>query len=646
METNNAGLPSNYQAFISLSRYARWRDSLGRREMWPEIVQRWEDFWTTRLVEKFAFPSDEAMDFVAPLSEAVLRLDVMPSMRSLMTAGPALDRDNVAGFNCAYVEVDDLMAFAEIMYNLMCGTGVGFSVERQCVKRLPEVPESLHETASVITVEDSKMGWCAAFRQLLSLLYVGQIPKWDMSKVRPKGARLVTFGGRASGPEPLDDLFRFTVALFKNAVTRYKTDDAVKLTSVECHDLVCKVADIVVVGGVRRSALISLSNLTDERMQNAKSGQWWQTHPWRQLANNSAAYTEKPDFDIFYRELYSMHESKAGERGIFSRVAAKKKAGENGRRDPNYEFGTNPCGEIILRSAGFCNLSEAVLRPDDSLEAVLKKVEIATVIGTLQSTLTDYRFLRQKWRKNAEEERLLGVSLTGIMDHPVFSRVSPETAQYLSSMRQHAIDTNKLVAERLSIEPSAAITTVKPSGTVSQLVNSSSGIHPRYAPYYIRRVRQDAKDPITSFLIAAGVPHEPTRGNDNQIVFEFPVKSPDGVPDRRSMGAMEQLRLYEMYREYWCEHNPSTTIYYTNDDFFAVSQWIWSNFDRVGGVSFLPSDDHVYPQAPYEEITREEYDLRLAAMPVIDWSRLGAFEKDDQTTPTGERSCVGGACEI
>jgi ribonucleoside-triphosphate reductase len=641
-------LPTPYQDFIHLSRYARWRDDLGRREMWPETIQRWENFWTERLVDNFAFSTNEAVDFVSPLSEAVLRLDVMPSMRSLMTAGEALRRDNVAGFNCAYIEIDDLMAFAEVMYNLMCGTGVGFSVERQCVKRLPEVPESFHDTATIIQVHDSKKGWCASFRQLLSLLYVGQVPRWDLSQIRPKGARLMTFGGRASGPEPLDDLFKFTVALFKNASLRYKqnADDSVKLTSVECHDLVCKVADIVVVGGVRRSALISLSNLTDERMQNAKNGQWWQTHPWRQLANNSAAYTEKPDFDIFMKELFTMHESKAGERGIFSRVAAKRKAAENGRRDSDYEFGTNPCGEIILRSAGFCNLSEAVIRRDDNHQDVKEKVRIATIIGTLQSTLTDFQFLRHKWRKNAEEERLLGVSLTGIMDHREYGDACDATASVLRDLRQCTIDTNKAVAERLSIEPSVAITTVKPSGTVSQLVNSASGIHPRYSPYYIRRVRQDAKDPITQFLIAAGVPHEATRGNDSQVVFEFPIKSPDGSPDRKSVGAMQQLRLYEMYREHWCEHNPSTTIYYTADDFFSVAQWIWQNFDRVGGVSFLPSDDHVYPQAPYEEIDRERYEKLVAAMPSIDWSKLGEFEKDDFTVPSGERSCVGGVCEL
>lgn len=639
-------LPTPYQDLIHLSRYARWRDDLGRRELWPETVQRWEDFWTTRLVDKFGFSTNEAVDFVSPLSEAVLRLDVMPSMRSLMTAGPALDRDNVAGFNCSYVEVDDIMAFAEIMYILMCGTGVGFSVERQCVKRLPEVPESLHETDTVITVEDSKMGWCAAFRQLLSLLYVGQIPKWDMSRVRPKGARLVTFGGRASGPEPLDSLFKFTVALFKSAALRHKDEDSVRLTSIECHDLVCKIADIVVVGGVRRSALISLSNLSDDRMRNAKNGAWYNTQPWRQLANNSAAYTEKPDFEIFTKELVTLYESKSGERGIFSRVAAQKKAAENGRRDPNYDFGTNPCGEIILRSAGFCNLSEAVLRPDDSLETVRTKVRIATIIGTLQSTLTDYRFLRNKWKRNADEERLLGVSLTGIMDHPQMREVSADTANYLRGLRQLCVDVNKEVAEKLNIEPSAAITTVKPSGTVSQLVNSASGIHPRYSEYYIRRVRQDIKDPLTQFLMSIGVPHEPSNDNASIIVFSFPVKSPEDSPHREQVGAMQQLELYAMYREHWCEHNPSTTIYYTNDDFFAVAQWIWTNFDKVGGVSFLPHDGGIYAQAPYEEIDKAKYDALVAAMPEIDWTKLAEFEKEDHTNPSGERSCVGGACEI
>lgn len=639
-------LPTPYQDFIHLSRYARWRDDLGRREMWPETIQRWEDFWTTRLVDAFGFSSSEAVDFISPLSEAVLKLEVMPSMRSLMTAGPALERDHVAGFNCSYVEIDDILAFAEVMYCLMCGTGVGFSVERQCVKRLPEVPESLHDSSTVISVEDSKMGWCAAFRQLLSLLYVGQVPRWDLSKIRAKGERLVTFGGRASGPEPLDSLFKYTVAMFKNAAQRHKDEDNVRLTSIECHDLVCKVADIVVVGGVRRSALISLSNLSDDRMRNAKNGAWYNTHPWRQLANNSAAYTEKPDFEIFMKELVTLYESKSGERGIFSRVAAQKKAAENGRRDPNYEFGTNPCGEIILRSAGFCNLSEAVLRADDSLESVKNKVKIATIIGTLQSTLTSYRFLRNKWKKNADEERLLGVSLTGIMDHPILRRVDANTASLLRDLRQLAVDTNKEVAERLNVEPSAAITTVKPSGTVSQLVNSASGIHPRYSSYYIRRVRQDSKDPLTQFLMSIGVPHEPAIGNDSMMVFSFPVKAPEDSLQRDEVGAMQQLELYAMYRENWCEHNPSTTIYYTNDDFFGVSQWIWTHFDKVGGVSFLPHDGGVYPQAPYEEIDKATYEALLAAMPVIDWTKLSDFEKDDYTTPSGERSCVGGACEI
>jgi ribonucleoside-diphosphate reductase alpha chain len=642
-------LPTPYQEFIHLSRYARWRDDLGRRETWPETVLRWKDFWSDRLVHAMGMEPSLAEDFMEPLAKAIQRLDVMPSMRSLMTAGPALARDNVAGFNCAYIEIDDIMAFPEVMYILMCGTGVGFSVERQCVKRLPEIAESLHEVNTTIVVEDSKTGWAAALRQLISLLVVGQVPKWDMSLVRPRGARLMTFGGRASGPEPLDSLFKFIVGIFKEVARSYSKNEreSPRLTSLECHDIVCKIADIVVVGGVRRSALISLSNLSDDRMRNAKNGAWYETQGHRALANNSAAYTEKPNFEVFMKELMTLYESKSGERGIFSRMAAQKKAAESGRRDASHDFGTNPCGEIILRSAGFCNLSEIVLRPSDSLEAVKAKVRYATMIGTLQSTLTDYRFLRSKWKHNAEEERLLGVSITGIMDHPVFARADANTAVFLTELRQLAIDVNKEFAAVLGIAPSAAITTVKPSGTVSQLVNSSSGIHPRHSSYYIRRVRQDNKDPITKFLIASGVPNEPAQGKeDSMTVFEFPIHAPPSSPTRHNVGAMQQLALYAMYRESWCEHNPSTTIYYTDNDFFAVAQWIWQNFDRVGGVSFLPSDDHMYPQAPYEDITAEEYERRLATMPTIDWTKLTEFEKDDYTTPTSERACVGGACEL
>lgn len=660
-------LATPYQEFIHLTRYSRWRDELNRRERWPETVERWFQFWVWHLMVKFSWTRGDAESFVKPLADAIQRLDVMPSMRSLMTAGQALEKDNMAAFNCSYVAEDDLMVFAEIMYILMCGGGNGYSVERQFVNQLPAIPESMHETETIIFVKDSRVGWAAAFRQLLAMLYAGQIPKWDVSKVRPKGARLKTFGGRASGPEPLVNLFKFAVSLFKTASERgRKEGTTARLTSVECHDLTCKIADVVVSGGVRRSALISLSNLSDDRMRNAKNGEWWKLHKYREMANNSAAYTERPDFEVFLKEMVTLFESKSGERGIFSRVAALRKAQESMRRrtvlqkgdyewdrygktdQPGYfSYGTNPCGEIILRSAGLCNLSEVVLRSTDTLEDIRHKVKLATIIGTLQSTLTNFRFVRSVWQKNAEEERLLGVSLTGIMDHPFMCKVHPETRGFLESLRTLAIQTNAEIADLLGIQHSAAITTVKPSGTVSQLVNSASGIHPRWAPYYIRRVENDDKDPVTQFLIEAGVPHEPKNGKEGiSTVFEFPVQAPPGVPTRKQISAMDQLELYAMYRTHWCEHNPSTTIYYKDDDFLSVAQWVWSNFDSIGGISFLPGDDHVYPQAPYEDLTQEQYEKRLSAMPNIDWSNLAHFEKEDGTNPMGERSCVGGSCEL
>lgn len=630
-----AHLPTAYQEFIHLARYSRWIERDKRREFWPETVQRWHDFWDKQLKQHHPDLSEGARARLLPrLSKAILNLEVMPSMRSLMTAGPALERDHMAGYNCAYVPIDDTHAFAEVLYILMCGTGAGFSVERQFISKLPTVAEELHECDTVIEVADSRLGWATAFRQLIALLYSGSIPRWDTSKLRPKGARLKTFGGRSSGPEPLEDLFRFTVGLFKTAAGR-------KLNSIECHDLVCKTASCVVVGGVRRSALISLSNLSDDRMRNAKNGQWWETHGHRRLANNSAAYTERPDFEVFLKEFVTLFESKSGERGIFSRVAAQKKASLNGRRDPAHDFGTNPCGEIILRPMGLCNLSEVVIRRDDSLESLKEKVRIAAIIGTLQSTLTSFRFVRAQWRKNAEEERLLGVSLTGIMD-----RVPMLTNPELRALQDVAIETNKEWADLLGVPQSAAVTTVKPSGTVSQLVNSSSGIHPRYAKHYIRRVVQDIKDPLTQFMVAEGVPHQQSVSSPDQIVFEFPVASPEGSITRHHADAMTQLELYDQYRTLWCEHNPSTTIYYTDDDFLQVAHWVWMNFDRVGGVSFLPNDNGVYQQAPYEEITEEEYRRRASEFPVLDWEKLREFEKEDTTTSSHELACAGGACEL
>lgn len=542
--------------------------------------------------------------------------------------------------NCSFVSVDNVRAFDEIFYILMCGTGVGFSVERQFVNELPEIAESFHDSTTVLLVKDSKIGWASSFRELLSLLYAGQIPKWDTSKVRPAGAKLRTFGGRASGPKPLEDLFRFTITLFKNAAGR-------KLNSIECHDLVCKIADIVVVGGVRRSALLSLSNLSDDRMRVAKSGQWWVNDPQRALANNSAAYTEKPEMEIFMKEWLSLIESKSGERGIFNRVAAKKKAAEYGRRNAELVLGSNPCCEISLRSAGLCNLTEVIIRENDTLGVLKNKVEIATIMGTFQSTLSKYRYVRSIWSKNQEEERLLGVSMTGIMDHEVLSTVSEEAKDWLKQLREHAVEVNRQWAEKLGINQSVAITTVKPSGTVSQLVDSASGIHPRYAKHYIRTVRADKKDPLAQFMRAEGFPVEDcVMKPDTTDIFSFPVQGPEHAVFRNDMSALEQLEHYLMFKQHWCEHNPSITVYVRDHEWLAVGDWVYRNFDDVVGVSFLPHSEHSYRQAPYTECSEAEYEALRAKMPSFDWSGLQQFEKEDTTTSTKELACSAGACEI
>ena len=622
-----------YQQFIHKSRYARWLPEEGRRERWDETVNRYVDFWKDR---------GQIDDKVAlKLFNAIHNLEVMPSMRCMMTAGEALDKDNVAGFNCSYLAIDSPRSFDELMYVLMCGTGVGFSVERNFINKLPIVAESFHKTDSVIVVSDSKIGWASAFRELIAMLYAGKIPEWDMSRVRPAGARLKTFGGRASGPEPLVDLFHFCVEIFQKAAGR-------KLTSIECHDVVCKIADIVVVGGVRRSALISLSNLSDPRMAKAKSGDWWRHEGHRRLANNSVAYTEKPDFESFLSEMQTMYESKAGERGIFSRVAAQKIAARNGRRDPEQDFGTNPCSEIILRSNQFCNLSEIVVREDDTLDSLKKKAEIAAIIGTLQATLTDFRYLRSCWKKNTEEEALLGVSMTGIMDHYLLSKgESKDLENWLEQVRDVTIKTNKKWSEKLGINQSAAITCVKPSGTVSQLVDSASGIHPRFSKHYIRRVRSDKKDPLAVFMEQSGFPVEQDVMSPSSAVFSFPIKAPDTSVTVKQVGAMQQLELWKAYQNHWCEHKPSITVYYTDDEFLEVAQWIWNNFDLCSGISLLPYSDHVYQQAPYEDIDADKYDELVAAMPEgVDWEDLGKYEQEDNTTGSQELACVGGACEI
>lgn len=633
-------LPTSYQQFIHKSRYARWNEEENRRETWDETVSRFSRFWEQRFD---CYPSDL-------IHNSILNLDVMPSMRCLMTAGPALERDEIAGYNCSYITVDHPRAFDEIMYILMCGTGVGFSVESKYVNKLPEVSESFHVTGSTIVVPDSKLGWASSFRELISLLYAGRLPKWDLSKLRPAGAPLKTFGGRSSGPVPLNNLFEFTTRLFAKAAGR-------KLTSLECHDLVCKIADIVVVGGVRRSALISLSDLFDAKLQTAKTGQWWVDNVQRSLANNSAVYNSKPDIGTFLKEWTALYESKSGERGIFSRVSTQRKASENGRREfEGIDFGTNPCGEIILRPNGLCNLSEVVVRPNDSFEDLLRKVEIATIIGTFQSTLTNFRYVRPVWKRNAEEERLLGVSLTGIMDHEILAgkhfQVSHDTWEcpledWLGELKQHAIQTNKLWAEKLGIPPSVAITTVKPSGTVSQLVDSSSGIHPRQFPFYLRTVRNDKKDPLSDFLIHSGIYVENDVTNpDHNYVFSFPQASPKGAVTTKDVSALDQLRHYLVFRNHWCEHNPSITVYVREDEWIDVGAFVYSHFDELGGVSFLPLNDHVYQQAPYQEITEEEYKEWKEKTPDLDWERARDYENENSTTIRHDLACSAGFCEL
>jgi ribonucleoside-triphosphate reductase (thioredoxin) len=627
-------LPTDYQSFIATSRYARWIEDEKRRENWGETVQR----YMTNIVSPQIGDDSIVMD---QIHDAILNLDVMPSMRAVMTAGPALARDNTAGYNCAYMSVDDPKSFDEAMFILLCGTGVGFSVERQYISKLPDVPEKLFVSNDTIVVHDSKEGWAKALRKLIAMLYAGEIPTWDVSKVRPAGAKLKTFGGRASGPAPLVELFNYVVGKFKDAAGR-------KLSSLECHDIMCYIGQVVVVGGVRRSAMISLSNLSDDRMRNAKSGQWWEQQGQRALANNSVAYTEKPDMETFMSEWTSLVKSKSGERGIFSRPASKKQAAKNGRRDTGYDFGTNPCSEIILRPNQFCNLSEVVVRATDTLKSLEEKVRLATIIGTIQSTYTNFPYLRKIWQKNTEEERLLGVSLTGIMDNPLMTMTNAGLSQTLEYLKNVAVATNAEWAERLGIPASAAITCVKPSGTVSQLVDSASGIHARHSQYYIRTVRGDNKDPLTQFMKDQGIPSEPdVMKPDATTVFSFPQKSPDRAVTRNDMTAIEQLSLWMVYQRHWCEHKPSVTITVRDHEWMEVGAWVYRNFDEVSGVSFLPHSDHTYQQAPYQDCTRQEYEELLNLMPEsIDWSKLSEYETEDTSKGTSTFACTGGSCEI
>jgi ribonucleoside-diphosphate reductase alpha chain len=628
----------SYEQYIAKSRYARYMDSEQRREGWEETVARYFDFMTVQLKKNQDYTLSDSMR--KELESAVVNMEVMPSMRSLMTAGKALERDNTAGYNCSYLPIDDAKAFDEAMYILLCGTGVGFSVERQSIQKLPDIPEELFESNTTVVVSDSKEGWAKALRQVIALLYAGEVPKWDVSKVRPKGARLKVFGGRASGPEPLVELFQFVSNVFKGAKGR-------KLNSLECHDIMCKIGEVVVVGGVRRSAMISLSNLSDDRMRHAKSGAWWEKNGQRALANNSACYTERPDVGIIMQEWNALYESKSGERGIFNREAAKKVVKQNGRRNSDFDFGTNPCSEIILRPYQFCNLSEIIVRADDTADSLKRKARLATILGTFQSTLTHFPYLRKVWQKNTEEERLLGVSMTGILDNALLNNPDDTRLEHLlNELKNVCVATNALVAEQLGIPASAAITCVKPSGTVSQLTDSASGIHPRHAEYYFRRVRGDKKDPLTQHLIDSGVTAEPcVMKPDQTMVFTFPKRAPAGAMLRKDLTALQHLKLWLAYQRHWCEHKPSVTISVSEHEWPEVGAFVWKYFDEMSGVSFLPYDGGSYRQAPYEDCTKEQYEALLAITPsTIDWDNL--IEVDDNVEGTQMLACTAGVCEI
>ena len=633
-------LPTEYQSFIHMSRYSRWKPEEGRRETWSETVQRLIDFFADHVDRNIGVKFENST--WDRIEDAILTTSVMPSMRALMTAGEALRRENIAGYNCSYIPIDSPRSFDEVLYILMNGTGVGFSVERQYVDKLPTIPDREFEhTDDVISVADSKEGWARGFRDLISYLYTNRIPKINVNRIRPAGQRLKTFGGRASGPQPLVNLFDFTIEKFRGAKGR-------KLNAMECHDVVCKTGEVVVVGGVRRSALISLSNLSDQRLRMAKSGAWWDTNPERALANNSVAYTEKPDAGIFMKEWLSLYESKSGERGIFNRVSAQDKAKQNGRRKADYDFGTNPCSEIILRPNQFCNLTEVVVRPTDSMATLLDKVEHATILGTIQATLTNFGYLRKRWQDNTEEERLLGVSLTGIMDSTLLNKNDSKLVDRLNKLREKAVAVNKEWSSTLGIPQSTAITCVKPSGTVSQLVDSASGIHARHNPYYIRTVRGDNKDPLTEFMKSQGIPNEPdVMKPEHTTVFSFPMKTAKDAVFRTSMSAIEQLEMWKTYAVHWCEHKPSVTISVKEQEWVNVGNWCWDNFDYLSGVSFLPFSDHTYKQAPYQDIDEEQYKKLHSEMPRnIDWGKLQEFEKEDNTKGTQELACTAGVCEL
>jgi len=633
-------IPTDYQAFIHQSRYSRWIEEEGRRETWEETVTRLLDFYNDFLTKKYGFTFGP--DLHGNLYDSIVNMQVMPSMRAMMTAGPALARNHIAAYNCSYLPVDSPRAFDECLYILMHGTGVGFSVERDYVNQLPPVPDTVESSETCIVVKDSKEGWFRAFKELINLLYAGQAPRWDVSEVRPAGSKLKTFGGRASGPGPLEELFKFTTKMFTDAAGR-------KLSTLECHDLMCKIADVVVVGGVRRSALISLSNLGDDRMRRAKSGDWWLSEPQRAFSNNSVCYTAGLDTGSFIREWASLYESKSGERGIFNRQAAQRQASRYGRRDADIDYGTNPCSEIILRPKQFCNLSEVIVSSDDTLETLKYKVDKATILGTIQSCFTNFKGLGRQWVRNTEEERLLGVSLTGILDNEMLAnKTDDDLPSILSELREHAVKVNANFAKRLGIEPSAGITCVKPSGTVSQLVDAASGIHPRHSEYYVRTVRADKKDPLTIFMTQAGFPVEDEKDKpDSTAVFSFPIKAPKGAITRHDLSALDHLKIWQIYAEHWCEHKPSITVSVKEDEWMEVGAFVYDNFDTMSGVSFLPMSEHIYEQAPYQDCTKKEYEALLKRMPKkIDWKGLSEFEREDNTISSQTLNCTGDVCEV
>lgn len=627
-----------YEEFIAKSRYARYLESENRRENWEESVDRYMQFMRNHLFEKHDYVIDP--DAYTTIRAAIVNKEILPSMRSIMTAGDALARDNTAGYNCAYLPIDDPKAFDEAMFILLCGTGVGFSVERQYVAKLPEVPDRIFSSDTTIVVHDSKEGWAKSLRQLIALLYSGEQPAWDTSKVRPAGARLKTFGGRASGPGPLEDLFRFVIRIFKGAVGR-------KLTSLECHDIMCKIGEVVVVGGVRRSAMISLSNLSDERMRHAKSGAWWEQNGQRALANNSACYTEKPEVGIFMQEWLSLYESKSGERGIFNREAAQKIAKKNGRRNTDYEYGTNPCSEIILRPYQFCNLSTVIVRADDTVETLIYKAQMAAILGTWQSTLTEFPYLRKIWKDNTEEERLLGVSMTGALDNPLLNNPDdPALRDRLLDIKEAVIEMNASEADLIGIPRSVATTAIKPEGTTSQLTDSASGLHTRHSEYYYRRIRGDVKDPLTQFMIQQGIPNEPcVMKPDTTVVFTFPKKAPEGALVRSDLSAIQHLKLWLAFQRFYCEHKPSVTISVSEKEWPAVGAFVWEHFDEMSGVSFLPYDGGSYRQAPYEDCTKEQYEELLKQIPSnLDWDSI--IENTDNVEGTQTLACSANGCEI